>query len=353
VSDTQGAVSNQATVTVTVGAASAEVVIDNGRPGTSFIGDWSTSGAPDHYGPDSFWSRDGSTYSWSFVASVSGPHEVSMWWSGWPSRSTSVPVDIRHSGGTARVYINQGQNGGRWNSLGVYSFVAGASYSVTITSQPGPSSTCADAVKFAYFADLVEYVAVGDSITFGSHDDIPADGYGYEPILASLLTASNGYPNIVINEGVSGDTSADGAIWISDTLASHPSAEYYLVMYGTNDAFFPAVPSGLGLNPGDPGYIGSFKESMQNILSAIIAAGKTPYLAKVPYTTDPLISITSIQNYNLVIDELFFDNGIMIIPPDFYSYFQSHPGELDDGIHPNGMGYRSMADMWFAALSTP
>jgi lysophospholipase L1-like esterase len=200
---------------------------------------------------------------------------------------------------------------------------------------------------------LVEYVAVGDSITFGSHDDIPADGYGYEPILASLLTASNGYPNIVINEGVSGDTSADGAIWISDTLASHPSAEYYLVMYGTNDAFFPAVPSGLGLNPGDPGYIGSFKESMQNILSAIIAAGKTPYLAKVPYTTDPLISITSIQNYNLVIDELFFDNGIMIIPPDFYSYFQSHPGELDDGIHPNGMGYRSMADMWFAALSTP
>ena len=32
-----------------------------------------------------------------------------------------------------------------------------------------------------------EYIAVGDSITFGSNDDIPGDGIGYEPILAGLL----------------------------------------------------------------------------------------------------------------------------------------------------------------------
>jgi len=79
-----------------------------------------------------------------------GNYGVSMWWTAWSSRSTAVPVDIKHSGGTARVTINQQLNGGKWNSLGSYSLVAGVSYTVTITSQPGPSSTCADAVKFAY-----------------------------------------------------------------------------------------------------------------------------------------------------------------------------------------------------------
>jgi lysophospholipase L1-like esterase len=208
------------------------------------------------------------------------------------------------------------------------------------------------------------YVAVGDSITFGSQDDIPSDdtsldgrntGGGYEPILNNLLTAANGYPHTVVNEGVSGDTSADGAVGISTTLLDHPSANYYLVMYGTNDAetTLPGGPvqSGFGLNPGDPGYDGSYKDNMQTIISAILAAGKTPYLAKVPFTSDPLRSIASIQAYNVVIDELIFDNGIMVIPPDFYAHFDANRGELADGIHPNGVGYQSMADMWFTELT--
>ena len=73
-----------------------------------------------------------------------------MWWTVWPSRSTGVPVDIEHSGGTEYLFVNQQQNGGKWNSLGIYSLIAGASYTVTVASQPDPSSTCADAVKFAY-----------------------------------------------------------------------------------------------------------------------------------------------------------------------------------------------------------
>jgi lysophospholipase L1-like esterase len=126
-------------------------------------------------------------------------------------------------------------------------------------------------------------------------------------------------------------------------------------MYGTNDAetTLPGGPvqSGFGLNPGDPGYDGSYKDNMQTIISAILAAGKTPYLAKVPFTSDPLRSIASIQAYNVVIDELIFDNGIMVIPPDFYAHFDANRGELADGIHPNGVGYQSMADMWFTELT--
>jgi lysophospholipase L1-like esterase len=242
-------------------------------------------------------------------------------------------------------------NGGKWNSLGSYSLIAGVSYTVTVTSQPGPSSTCADAVKFALLANAEGYVAVGDSITFGSHDDIPGDGTGFEPILENLLAASKGVPVMIANEGISGATSGDGAATISLTLAKYPSAKYYLVMYGTYDASLPALPSGMGLIPGDPGYNGSYKDNMQRIVSAILAAGKTPYLAEVPYTSDPLRSNAMIYEYNAAVDELFVSNGITVTPPPFYAYFQAHPGELADGIHPNGTGYQSMANLWAGALT--
>jgi lysophospholipase L1-like esterase len=338
VSDNQGAVSNQATVTITINAVSAEVVIDNGGPGTSYTGTWAVSAATDSYGSASVWSRDGSKYTWTFVPTVSGYYQVSMWWTAYSTRSTAVPVDIKHSGGTTRTTINQKLNGGKWNGLGIYSLIGGVTYTVTVTSQPGPSSTCADAVKIAFMQDAVGYVAVGDSITSGSGDDIGSDGLGYEPVLANLLTASSGFPVAVANEAVSGTSSADGANTISATMLNYPSANYFLIMYGTNDAFIPAISKN------------TYKNNIQTIISAVIAAGKTPYLAKVPYTTDVRISNASIQEYNVAIDELKSENGILVTPPDFYSWFLSHTSQLADGIHPNGNGYQSMANLWSSVL---
>jgi Bacterial Ig domain len=148
VADSQGAVSNQATVTVTVNAVSTEVVIDNGGPGTSYTGTWEVSGATGYYGVNSVFSRDGTKYMWSYTPTLSGNYQVSMWWTTYSNRSSAVPVDIQHSGGTTRVTINQLANGGKWNALGTYSLIGGVTYTVTVTSQPGPASTCADAVKF-------------------------------------------------------------------------------------------------------------------------------------------------------------------------------------------------------------
>jgi lysophospholipase L1-like esterase len=211
-----------------------------------------------------------------------------------------------------------------------------------------PSGTTKGSIRS--FTTGEDYVAVGDSITAGSHDDIPGDGIGFEPILSDRLAVSRG-PNTIANEGVSGATSADGAVSIFATLSNHPSAKYWLVMYGTNDAKIPAVPSGRGLFPTDAGYSGSYKDNMQRIISAILSAGKTPYLAEVPYTSDPSRSDSMIFEYNAVIDELFLTNNIMVTPPPLYTYFQTHQNELDDGVHPNGTGYQSMADLWFNALT--
>ena len=190
------------------------------------------------------------------------------------------------------------------------------------------------------------YVAVGDSIT------LAAGVRGYEPTLSDLLRNSKRIPNTVANWGMAGATSADGARFIFVTLSTVPWAKYFLVMFGTNDASLPGpVPSGKGKGPGDAGYRGSYKDNLQKIISAILAAGKIPYLAKVPYATSPSIDISSIREYNAVVDELVAANNIPVTPPDFYAYFQEHPDEIPGGIHPNNIGYESMANLWFIALT--
>lgn len=125
-------------------------IIDNGSSGTSFSGTWSVSGATNPYDSNSVWARDGATYTWSFTPTASGFYDISMWWTAWPSRSTSIPVDIKYGSNTSRVYVNQQTNGGKWNCIGSYLLSAGTKCSVTIISQPDPTSTCADAVQFVF-----------------------------------------------------------------------------------------------------------------------------------------------------------------------------------------------------------
>jgi lysophospholipase L1-like esterase len=188
-------------------------------------------------------------------------------------------------------------------------------------------------------------VAIGDSITQGVGDDIPADGTGFESILGDLLATSRQYPNTVANEGIGGDDSADGLLptRLPTILTRHPDAKYYLILYGTNDANpFVSTPSGLGMNPAPAG---SYKANLQQMINLIKNSNKTPYLAKVPFTLDAA-RIAKILEYNQVIDELVAANGISAPPPDYYGWFQAHQDELADSLHPDGVGYQSMAALW-------
>jgi lysophospholipase L1-like esterase len=152
-------------------------------------------------------------------------------------------------------------------------------------------------------------------------------------------------------------------------LDRYAAAESYLVLYGMNDAapWLP-VPSGEGLSVGDPGYSGSFKDNMQQIINAINSKGHEVILSKIniaradstdptPYQDqDPDNNARSllIQEYNVVIDELcaIAGNNISVIPPDLYNYFKAtYTTEYYDNIHPNGLGYQGLANQWFNALT--
>jgi len=205
------------------------------------------------------------------------------------------------------------------------------------------------------------YVVMGDSISAGFGDDDLSDntsldqrnyGGGYAPILNDFLTAAKGYPHTVVTDAINGEGTAAGLTRLPETLDRHPHAGYFLILYGTNDNI-STLPSGLGLLTGQSGYEGSYKDLMQQMVFLITDAGKTVYLAKCPYTGFPVLN-DSLQQYNAVIDELAFANGIEVAPPDFYSYFeQVYPNEFKDSLHPNGVGYQSMADLWFDAIMNP
>lgn len=209
------------------------------------------------------------------------------------------------------------------------------------------------------------FVAMGDSITSGSNDDIAGDdasadqrnvSRGFTPILNDWLSLHVAVPITVMNEGLGGTTAgkggSSGASRVGSTLSRHAESQYWLIMFGTNDAS-RGVPSGKGLLPGDSGYSGSFKDSMQKIISSLKVANKTPILAKVPFRAGVSASTDQrIRDYNVVIDELLEANGLLVTPPDFYTHFKKNPDQLADKVHPDGHGYKAMADLWFDALAS-
>ncbi len=134
-------------------AFAADVIIDNGDPGTTPTGAWLTSGGPNPFGGSSLYSNEaGATY--TYEASVNGTQQVSLWWTFFSNRCSSVQVAI-NDGTTLldTVTVNQLQNGGQWNLLGTYTFSGTAR--VVINSQGG-CTTSADAVKFSTPPEAVE-----------------------------------------------------------------------------------------------------------------------------------------------------------------------------------------------------
>ena len=104
--------------------------------------------------------------------------------------------------------------------------------------------------------------------------------------------------------------------------------------------------------PGDSGYPGTLKDNLKQMIDMIASygsVGRKAYLAKIPFTLDAGRN-TTIRKYNVVIDELVAENLITVTPPDLYTFFEFNPGQLGDTLHPNGVGYQSIATEWFNVL---
>jgi len=125
--------------------SSAEIIIDNSDPDTSWDGSWKISAGENAYGDTSIYSKDsGDTY--TFEKQLTGYYEVSLWWTYYPSRCTNVNVDIYDDDYlVVSLEVDQQSDGGQWNILGEYEFNGTAR--VVIRSS-GDCSTSVDGVRF-------------------------------------------------------------------------------------------------------------------------------------------------------------------------------------------------------------
>ncbi len=98
------------------------------------------------------------TATWTPDIPQTGTYSVYAWWSSHSNRVTAAPYTINYNGGRETVYVNQEENGARWNYLGTYNFTVGESGNVTLSNDVSGQDgqyVIADAVRFAIEGDAV------------------------------------------------------------------------------------------------------------------------------------------------------------------------------------------------------
>ncbi len=233
VQDNQGLWSTEirATLVVEASGPTHTAVMDNGDPGTTFTGTWSVSGAPNPFGPNSLYAKNGATYTYTFTLASAGTYDVFAWWTQLSSRPSSAPIDITHSGGTSTVNVNQQANGGQWNLLGRFSFGATA---IVKVSAIGSASTCADAICLSLAggansppaAQITSIApspsAQGQSVAFagsGTDSDGTITGYNWRSSVDGQLSTLASFSTTSLSAGahtIFFKVQDDGGVWSTE-----------------------------------------------------------------------------------------------------------------------------------------
>ncbi len=175
----------------------------------------------------------------------------------------------------------------------------------------------------------IRIVAFGDSLTAGlgvaAHESYPAQ-------LQRRLD-EGGYRTVVVNAGVSGDTSAGGLRRVAWVLKSNP--DVVILELGANDGL-----RGLSLT--------QTEENLERIIQRLLDAGTRVVLAgmKLP----PNYGSSYREGFEQIFPALARRYNVTLIPFFLEGVAASATLNQADGIHPTGEGYRVIVDHVFSAL---
>ena len=177
---------------------SAQIFTDNGGPGTTAVGNWQPSGGIDYYGTQSVYSNSaGATYSFERV--YTGTAEVALWWTEWANRCDNVKVRV-YDGTTLlddTIRVNQLNDGGQWNPVGVYTFSSTAR--VVIVSS-GSCTTNADAVRLSTVEQAAQvFTDNGGPGTTAVGNWLPSGGidyYGTQSVYSNSAGATYSFERV-------------------------------------------------------------------------------------------------------------------------------------------------------------
>lgn len=157
-------------------------------------------------------------------------------------------------------------------------------------------------------------VAFGDSLTAG------VSGRSYPEALQTLLDEA-GYKYRVDNQGVSGDTTTDGAARVENVVAAKPAL--VLLEFGGNDGL-RGVP------------IEATRDNLEQMITRIQAA-KIP-LVMLGITLPPNYGPDYVKPFTALFPTLAAKHKIQLMPFLLLHVYQNRSLMQPDGIHPNEAG---------------
>ena len=161
-----GASANSNEAAATAPDEVADIIIDN--PAATPTGTWTVnSSATDKFGSDyRVKSQGNGTSFFTYTPNIltPGDYAVYEWHPEGSNRTLGAPYTITFNGGSQTINANQQVNGGQWNFLGSFNFVAGTSGGVKLSDAFADSTNLvmADAIRFSYVPVVFPPAAPGN-----------------------------------------------------------------------------------------------------------------------------------------------------------------------------------------------
>jgi len=169
----------------------------------------------------------------------------------------------------------------------------------------------------------LKIVAFGDSLTSGHR--LPRRE-AYPARLEEALRAA-GVPATVVNQGVSGDTTAGGVRRLETALAEQP--QILIVAFGANDGL-RGVP------------VSQVRANLERIVSDAQARGVSVLL--VGMEALPLYGWQYTLDFHQLFPDLANKYGVPLVPFMLNGVLGNPDLMSSDGVHPNAIGAKTIAD---------
>jgi hypothetical protein len=137
--------------------------------------------------------------------------------------------------------------------------------------------------------------------------------------------------------GTSFVQSGDGARLMAEWLAAFPG-RFVALSFGTTDADF--------FDAGKPELPADFYKNYEQMVQAVIAAGKVPVVPKIPWGRTEKIQANA-PRLNAEIDRLYAAYPQIVRGPDFWAHFGGHQDQIaEDGLNLTQAGLSEYRRLW-------
>jgi hypothetical protein len=168
------------------------------------------------------------------------------------------------------------------------------------------------------------WMFMGDSITFIT---MP---YAFNDVSKLVHQARPDRWPTLINAAIGGTNTVTATSVINDTMAGYPG-RYVVLAYGTND-----LPNMF---------------QMENLVQAVIAAGKIPVIPHMPWSDSAPIQMKG-PPLNQAIDALYAKYPQIVKGPDLWAAFMNRTDLIPSGdIHPNQAGQDFLRQQWATTMA--